>query len=340
MSIAQRLGSTLLACLLIMSGLSGCGGGDPAPAERPAQQMRKSAAANPEQYNAVVQQLYIAYFGRAADATGLANFKSQLAAIGYGADVRSVETGYAVSAELRTLVDSFGNSGESKALYNGDTAAFVTAIYVNLLNRAPDNDGKAFWVNAIDGGSLTRAKAAVSILAAALENKTPQGVIDAKVIVNKTDNSSVFTTLVPSEVYQGDFAAAQVRAMLSLINADTTLAGFRATIDSTIGKLGSPTGISVYAGHYSGSYAGHDQGTFTFTVGTDGIISGSGNSSTSGIVLLLTGSLGNAGGTSVPLAGTIGPLSFNATLSSAGVLSGTWSGLGMSGTLQAARSNR
>jgi hypothetical protein len=336
----HRLGTTLLACLLTLGGLSGCGGNDPAPTERPTQQMRRSAAVNPEQYDPVVQQLYIAYFGRPADASGLANFKSQLAAIGYGADVRTVEAGYALNAELRKLVDSFGNSDESKALYPGDTAAFVEAIYVNLLNRAPDSEGKAFWVNAIDSGNLSRAKAAVSILAGALENKTPQGLIDAKVIVNKTDNSSVFTTLVPIGVYSGEYAAGQVRTMLSYVNADTTVAGFRATIDSTISKLSTPTGISVYAGNYSGTYTGHDQGTFNFTVGTDGTISGSGNSSTSGVSLLITGTLGNAGGTSVPLAGTIGPLNFNATLTSAGVLSGSWSGLGMSGTLSATRTTR
>jgi hypothetical protein len=332
-----RLGFSIFAALIFTLGLSACGGSDPATAERQTQHARvRASIAEPVENEPVTQQLYIAYFGRPADANGLNQFKYQLYQLGVGPTAQDLNASYATNAGLRALVNSFGDSPESNALYTGDTAAFVQAIYVNLLNRAPDAEGKAYWVHAIDSGLLTRAKAALSILAAAQVNPTPQGLIDAQLIANKSANSKVFTSLAPVDAYRGEFAAQLAREMLRKVTAATTVEEFRATIDSTIVKL-TTAELFTYTGNYTGSYDGSDEGTFSFTVAPDGTISGSGKSNLQGVTLIITGSLANASGPSVPVAGSIGPLSFTATLTTDGKLNGSWNGLGMSGSLRATR---
>ena len=329
-----------LVTLLLALGLSACGGGDTSTPERKTQQMRQSAAVSPEVYAPVVQQLYIAYFGRPADYYGLQNFQQRLQTINQGETAQQLNAAYAGNGALQTVVNSFAVSTESQTLYTGDTSAFVHSIYINLLNREPDSEGKAYWVNAINSGQLTRTKAALSILTGALDNKTPQGLLDAQMINNKTANSTVFTQLVGANVYSGDAAAAQAREMLRKVKADTTLPGFRATIDSTISAMTLIGSTSIYAGNYSGSYDGSDRGNFTFTVDAKGKITGNGSSTTSGVTLVIVGDLGTASGTSAPLSGSMGPLGFTATITSSGTLTGNWSGLGMSGSLRATRSGR
>ncbi len=90
-----------------------------------------------------LEQLYIAYFGRAADPTGFAYWTGGLAA---GTD------------NLQSIANEFSNSAESKALYPllgaGSTAVttqaatdFVTGVYFNLYHRAPDAVGLTYFVS-------------------------------------------------------------------------------------------------------------------------------------------------------------------------------------------------
>ena len=90
-----------------------------------------------------LEQLYIAYFGRAADPTGFAYWTGGLAA---GTD------------NLQSIANEFSNSAESKALYPllgaGSSAVttqaatdFVTGVYFNLYHRAPDAVGLTYFVS-------------------------------------------------------------------------------------------------------------------------------------------------------------------------------------------------
>lgn len=326
----------LLSALLIAALLTACGGGDtPASSQqapRQAAAVRASAAAD---YSDLVQLLYVGYFGRPADSGGLANFKQQLGAIGTGADSSALDEAYKSSAAVRSLVDSFGVSDESKALYTGTTDAFVTSIYVHLLNRNPDADGLAYWVKEINNGK-PRSQAALSILQGAQTNTTAQGRIDAQVIANKAAVSRLFTAAADLNVYKGDTAAALARTMLAGVSQNTDVNAFLNTINETLKQMASAGG-SIYAGSYSGSYGGDDNGSYTFTIAKDGTITGSGKSNVFGTQLVITGTLGNAGGQAVLLQGTIGPFGFTGTLTATGQLTGQWSGLGASGTLSAQR---
>ncbi|MCY0913676.1 DUF4214 domain-containing protein, partial [Massilia antarctica] len=202
-------------------------------------------------YDDVVQALYLAYFGRAADSGGLAAFQSQLVSLHAPLTFSAVTAAYANDAGLHSLIDSFGASAESAALYPGATSAFVTAVYKNLFGRAPDAGGLAFWTNAIDHDGLSRANASLSIMAGALENSTAQGVLDAKLVNNKIVIASDFTLAIDTTAevngYVGINPAATVRAMLASVTASTDIAAFQATIASTIAALpgvGAQTGAA------------------------------------------------------------------------------------------------
>ncbi|MFC3380291.1 DUF4214 domain-containing protein [Rugamonas sp. CCM 8940] len=124
---------------------------------------------------------------------------------------------------MHALIDSFAVSAESAALYPGATTTFINALYQNVFGRAPDAGGLAFWSHAIDSGGLSRANASLSVMAGALDNKTAQGVLDAKLVNNKLIVASGFTLMIdtPQEIagYGSAAAAASVRAMLGAVTA-------------------------------------------------------------------------------------------------------------------------
>ncbi len=192
-------------------------------------------------YTSLVQSIYISYFGRPADTFGLANFSAQLDALKAPTTVNGLTAAYKTNAGVKTLVDSFGSSAESIALYGNDTVAFVSAIYNNVLNRAPDFDGLVFWVNAINSGSLTKANASLAIMAGAINNTSAQGQIDAAVLANKVVIATNFTAAIDTgaelNAYNGNAAAAVAREMLKSVTATTTPAAFQPTVEATIVAL-------------------------------------------------------------------------------------------------------
>jgi serralysin len=196
-------------------------------------------------YNDVVQALYVAYFGRAADTGGLKNFQAQLAAMHGPRDLSGLAAAYSSDAGIRALVNSFGVSEESSTLYSGDTRSFITAIYRNVLSRDPDNGGLDFWTTAVDQGGLNKAKASLSIVEGAFNNLTAQGQLDAALVKNKIVAAANFTFALDSDAkagaYSGDAAAASVRTMLSEVTAATSNIDFLGVIDNTVSLLVAKT---------------------------------------------------------------------------------------------------
>lgn len=193
------------------------------------------------EYDEVVQALYVAYFGRAADAGGMRSFQEQLAKLDAPHDIVGISSAYGSNPALRQLIDSFGKSAESDALYPDGVPAFVGAIYKNVLGRTADAEGLAYWSNAIDSGALSQANAALSIMAGALENTSVQGLLDARRIDNTLALASDFTLALdrPTEIagYAGNLAASIVRAMLATVGAETDLGPFQAVIKQMLAVM-------------------------------------------------------------------------------------------------------
>ena len=105
-----------------------------------------------------VQDLYIAYYQRPGDPSGLLYWAARL------------DTG----TDLSVLEAAFGNSPESQALYgpiNSSTiGTVIDSIYLALFNRAPDAAGKQFYIDGFNAGTFTPASIAYNILVGAQNN--------------------------------------------------------------------------------------------------------------------------------------------------------------------------
>ena len=235
--------SRILAAGLVLL-LSACGGSDIGSnaSQKMAQTRKTESSTSPSDYATVTQQLYIAYFGRPADAQGLAAFEAVLVKDSAPTDIQKLVTAYAGSPALEALVNSFSGSAEAQALYGGSTTQqFVTAIYQNVLGRAPDADGLTFWSNAIDSNKLSKGDAALSIMAGALVNTTPQGLQDATLVNNRIAVAGQFTTAVSDTAgiagYSGNAAAQSARSMLGAVTADTDVQTFASSVNAIVTGL-------------------------------------------------------------------------------------------------------
>jgi len=121
----------------------------------------------PDDLESIVE-LYIAYFNRAPDAIGLSFWANA----------------YANGAGLSDLARFFAEQAETRASYPAgmDNADLATTVYNNVLGRAPDGPGLAFWVGHLDAGTITTDGFILEVLRAAqgsdvdyLETKTEIG---------------------------------------------------------------------------------------------------------------------------------------------------------------------
>jgi S-layer protein len=218
-------------------------------------------------YANLVEELYVAYFGRPADYNGLQNFEAALAAANAPTDVAGLNAAYATNAAVKTLIDSFGTSKESANLYGSSTtAALVTAIFEHVLNRAPAASGLAFWVNAIDSGSVTTGNAALAIAAGAQANSTAQGLIDAQTVANKLAVAINFTaesglSAASVAAYSGSAAAGTARALVTAVTNTTIPASYAVNVQQTVAQITDALGATVT----------------NLTAGTDTLTGSSGN---------------------------------------------------------------
>ncbi|MBV8634438.1 MAG: DUF4214 domain-containing protein [Burkholderiaceae bacterium] len=217
MQFSRTLAARLLAVSLAAA-LASCGGtsqSGPEQSGASAQDKRlapsrKDAAA---QYQNAVQQLYVAYFGRPADPIGLVNFENALLAANAPTDINGLNAAYSTNAAVKTLIDSFGTSNESKTLYgSGTTTDFVIKVFQNVLGRVPQSAGLSFWTNAIDSGKTSPGDAALSIMAGALGNTTTQGLLDAQLVNNRLAAASFFTSQVSAYNATGGYAGQSAAA--------------------------------------------------------------------------------------------------------------------------------
>ncbi len=167
--------------------------------------------------SAQVQQLYVAYLGRAADKAGLDYWLNEL-------------NGDEPTLTLENLRSNFVNEQPEytdayAGLSRNDT---VVKIYNNLFGRAPDAAGLAYWSTG-GGASVNVDQLLTAFIAGA-------SATDAKVIANKVLVSEVYTSTA------GDnYAAADAKSIISGVN-DTS-----ASVTTAVGHLsdGTLSGIAV-----------------------------------------------------------------------------------------------
>jgi hypothetical protein len=220
--------------------LGACGGGQEAAAPPQAARLLAGTAAAATlhaaaDYTDAVQAMYVAYFGRPADPGGLEYFANQLASA--NAPVRAADISAALTpgSKFLPILNVFADSQESTEMYAGDNSLFLDAVYQNLLNRAPDQAGKAYWTKLLNAGAMTRSTAAMQIMAGA------QGT-DALIIANKISFAKSFTSALADArtraAYDGMLANAVVRSKMAQVDVAAG-AGFAQVIADTISGLAS-----------------------------------------------------------------------------------------------------
>jgi len=222
----MQMQKSAAACSLAALMLAACGGNDSgsnsAQPDQQSKRLTRQSKSAVTTYQTAVESLYVAYFGRPADPNGLANFSAALQAANAPTDVAGLAVAYSSNATVKGLIDSFGTSNESQKLYgSGTTTDFVTAVFQNVLGRAPLSAGLSFWVSAIDSGRVSQGDAALSIMAGALANTSAQGLIDAQLVNNRLAAAGYFTGAASPSTYTGAAAAADARTMLTTINSAT-----------------------------------------------------------------------------------------------------------------------
>ena len=91
---------------------------------------------------AQLTDLYLAFFGRAPDVSGLEYWQMQL--FTYGRDFVSISKDFAWSEEAQRLFPQ-----------NASNREFVQSIYQNCFNREPDPGGWDYWTAKLDGMGTT-----------------------------------------------------------------------------------------------------------------------------------------------------------------------------------------
>lgn len=119
-----------------------------------------------------VQELYVGYLGRAADQAGLDFWTNAITA--GTSTIESVALGFTLSQEYTSKYEGLSNE------------ELAAAIYQNVLGRAADADGLAFWVGELEKGVQTP-----ETLLAAMINSL--GAVDQKVIDNKVYVANAYT---------------------------------------------------------------------------------------------------------------------------------------------------
>lgn len=158
-----------------------------------------------------VQKLFIAFYQRPADVTGLEYWANRVDA---------------ANGDTSAVVNAFATSAEATALYPAtlSTTQLVNNVYQALFGRAPDAAGLNFYANAIAAGTMTPGKLAQNILDGATGT-------DATIVANKLTVAKAYTAAMDTTAEilayngnNGNNALANAKALLTNVNAlDTSV---------------------------------------------------------------------------------------------------------------------
>ncbi len=161
-----------------------------------------------------LQGLYVQYFGRPADPTGLAYWTSV------------VESGVAAGGDMGTVIDgireALGRSVEYRAKFSGLTSdQSVNTIFQNQFGRDASPNELAYWALPLAQGKLSIAQVAGAITDSAIAADSS----DAAVFKARKDAAQSFTDGLTTQdqirAYAGEAAGDSARSLLGSITADS-----------------------------------------------------------------------------------------------------------------------
>lgn len=194
----------------------------------------------------LIAQLYVGYYNRAPDPSGL----------GYWVGV------FKSGKSLADIANYFAVQEESKASYafltNPDFASpstFIDQIYKNLFNRTPDAEGKSYWMKQLQTGSIKPGAFIATIQNAAnsagagddfltLKNKMQVGLKYAEAILEADITftpASARTMIATVDKTEASVSAAEAKIDAFVTTGDTTplRKNFTKEIDQLTGGSGN-----------------------------------------------------------------------------------------------------
>lgn len=208
-------------------------------------------------------ELYVAYFNRAPDASGLNYWAGKIANDGW---------------TVAQVAGSFMDQAEVAAAYPAyqTTSEFIAKVYTNVLNRAADNAGKAYWTTQLNSGAVSKPNFIMAIVNAA--KSTTGTAADAATLANKAAVGEYFAV---TKGLNDTAAAATVMAGVtsdaaSVTAAQTAVDNFASTGSTT--ATGTTYTLTANADSVAGT-AGNDMiiATNTTLSSADRITGGNGS---------------------------------------------------------------
>ncbi|GEK48326.1 hypothetical protein HPA02_26090 [Bisbaumannia pacifica] len=149
----------------------------------------------------LAQQLFVAYYGRPADAAGQEFWAEEIDANG---------------GDASAIINLFGTSAEFEARFGDLTnEELVNNLYQQLFGRDAEQAGLDFYVGELEAGNTTLAAIALEILTGAQNG-------DADAVAKKVAAAQEFTDLA-GDAYAGNDAAEIAKDFLSGVDADTVV---------------------------------------------------------------------------------------------------------------------
>lgn len=182
-----------------------------------------------------VQQLYIAFFNRPAEPTGL---KFWTDAVEAGGSLAGVSAAFARDTEYQA---QFANLGPDQ---------IIAKIYDNLFNRLPDPSGLDFWSGKLQSGALTISNIVDTIANSAVNNPTVSP-SDTAAITNKVKAAVQFTNLLNNDValrlaygnpQAGEIAKAYIHSVTDEASYNLAVADLPTTTAEAILTASQPVG--------------------------------------------------------------------------------------------------
>lgn len=151
-----------------------------------------------------IERLYIAYYGRPADAAGLTFWADALNRVG---------------GDPTKLINDFGTSPEATQYYAGLTVSQqIDKIYQLMFNRSAESAGLNYWADKVNSGAATTASVMLNILNGAQAN-------DKAIIDNKLAAANILTNDTVSDSAKATWYgqnSSTVRTWLSKIDGSST----------------------------------------------------------------------------------------------------------------------
>ncbi len=237
----------ILLWLGIGVALHGCGGSSQGPAiEQDTVSPKYLATVQTNNHEVVVQQLYLAFFGRPADPAGLRYFSDVFATLRAPTDLSGIVAAYYSDPALRDTINSLADSAEAKALYGDDATYLITAVYRQSFNRDAEAAGLEYWSGAIARSGVNRAVAVLAIVTGARNE-------DLDTFQRKAQAARMFTvaadTTAGRALYDGLGSNALVRDVLANVRGTSSVPEIEARIAGAMAALANRRAYVIKDGY-------------------------------------------------------------------------------------------